>query len=610
MEPYRIHSEKSKQLRVPIFDQLFKDNHAIFELEHITKSGKIIPVEISTRITHFKDKKISISVVRDISERKTMAEKLHQNLTLMSNTQSLAKIGGWEWNLTGNAMYWTDETYRIHDIEINDVDRDAQNHIALSQKCYHPEDQAMIMTAFNECVTKGISYDLEFPFTSVKGRQLWIRTVAQAEWQDGKIVKVVGSIADITDRKLAEIILKEKTDEIEAQNEEYKQINSELLEAKAKAEENDRLKTAFLQNMSHEIRTPMNAIMGFSELLTSNFDNKPKLEQFTKIINQRCADLLHIINEILDIAKIESGQLTIYVDQFKLNDLFKELQVFFTEHQRKLNKSHINFIIANGANDPDIVLMTDKVKLKQIFINLISNAFKFTEEGQIIAGCKHDQNNRLTFFVSDTGIGIPSDKYDFIFQRFTQIHHEEKSNYGGTGLGLSIVKGLVELLDGSISVESNQGEGTTFYFSLSYDQLRKAEPAISHQNNDNPFNFKGKTVLVVEDDQFNAEYLKEILSNAGFNILHTIYGLDAVKLSTSQPIDIVLMDINLPDINGYEASQKILLQKPSLKIIAQTAYAAPTDKQKAIESGCVDYLSKPLNQNELLFVLFKHLMLN
>jgi PAS domain S-box-containing protein len=207
---------------------------------------------------------------------------------------------------------------------------------------------------------------------------------------------VISSVEDITERKKAEI---------------------ELINAKEHAEESDRLKTAFLQNMSHEIRTPMNAIMGFSSLMVENYNNKSKLEQFSEIINLRCNDLLAIINDILDISKIESGQLPVSSEECNLNELFTELTALFKEHQKRIGKQQIKFKLQSLCDTSEGTVVTDRVKLRQIFINLLGNAFKFTNTGKIEGGCKFDENQNLVFYVSDTGIGIPSDKHDVIFER-------------------------------------------------------------------------------------------------------------------------------------------------------------------------------------------------
>jgi PAS domain S-box-containing protein len=254
---------------------------------------------------------------------------------------------------------------------------------------------------------------------------------------------------------------------------ERKKAEKELIKEKEHAEESDRLKTAFLQNMSHEIRTPMNAIMGFSSLLVEYYNDKQKLEQFSEIINLRCNDLLDIINDILAISKIESGQLPVNREVCNLTNLFSELADFFTEHQKRLGKEHIRFELQAHCVSREFTFITDKVKLRQIFINLIGNSFKFTDSGKIEGGCMLDANNDLIFYVSDTGMGIPADKFHTIFERFIQLPHDKNISFGGTGLGLSIVKGLITILGGRIWLESlpeNLSEGktgkTTFYFSI------------------------------------------------------------------------------------------------------------------------------------------------
>ena len=247
------------------------------------------------------------------------------------------------------------------------------------------------------------------------------------------------------------------------------QQKMELIAAKEKAEESDRLKTAFLQNMSHEIRTPMNAIMGFSGLMKDELHNKTKIKQFAEIINQRSSDLLDIINDVLDIAKIESGQLSVNPESCNLFELFNELYLFFTEYQTKLGKEQLSFSLQPQINQTESYIIIDKVKLKQILINLLTNAFKFTDQGKIEGGCFFDHNHRLVFYVSDTGIGIPMDKQKAVFERFVQIDNSSRKVIRGTGLGLSIVRGLVKLLGGEITLESQPGKGSTFKFSILYD---------------------------------------------------------------------------------------------------------------------------------------------
>ncbi len=380
---------------------------------------------------------------------------------------------------------------------------------------------------------------------------------------------------------------------------------NELKLAKEKAEESDHLKTSFIQNISHEIRTPLNAIVGFSSLLPENFDNKKTLEDFSKIIDKRSNDLLDIINDILDISIIDSVHNTLNIEPCNINELFIELNQFFDGYKVRLNKQHINVLFQILPNDSILTAQTDKLKLKQIIINLVSNAIKFTENGSVICECKYE-NGKLLFLVRDTGIGIPADKFEYIFDRFSKIAHPTNQNLGGTGLGLSIVKELVRLLGGNIWLDSECNKGTTFYFSINYlsvdtisNNLQTIGPIQEYSSNN--------TILIVEDDFYNAQYLKEILKNVAHNIITVTNGLSAIKIVEQQKIDVILMDICLPDITGYEAAKLILKINPNIKIIAQTANAASADHNKSIEAGCVNYICKPINRESLLVLMKQYL---
>lgn len=406
-------------------------------------------------------------------------------------------------------------------------------------------------------------------------------------------------------RKQAEMDLRKKNDEYEILNQELIKTNKELFNAKEKAVESDRLKTAFLQNMSHEIRTPMNAIMGFSSLLPSYFDEKDQLEEFSKIINQRGSDLLDIINDILDISKIESDQNSLNIEECNIHTLFSELRLFFRDYQIRTNKLEIELILLPCNDDSCVIVKTDKVKLKQILVNLISNAFKFTVKGSITCSVEKE-NNKLRFCIRDTGVGIPENKFDYIFERFAQLTNSSIRNTGGTGLGLSIVKGLVGLLGGEIWLESECDKGTTFFFTIDYIPCEITKTVAVTSTNSNENVSIQKTILIVEDDPYNAIYLNEILKKHVTNIFTVTNGTDAIEFAKNNKVDIILMDVNLPDISGYEATKEILQHNTHLIIIAQTAYAAEDERAKALANGCIDYISKPTKQVELLNLLRKH----
>ncbi len=252
------------------------------------------------------------------------------------------------------------------------------------------------------------------------------------------------------------------------ENERIIKLNQELIEAKEKALESERLKNQFLQNISHEIRTPLNAIIGFSELLPTYFDDKERLIEFTDIINNSSFDLLQIINDILDIAKIESGQVSINWEIVDIKTMLNNIEVFFSEYQKQLNKSHIEFVMNFPCDKVTKQIQFDSGKLKQILTNLLSNAFKFTHSGKIEVGCLGLSETHITMYVSDTGIGISKELQAQIFDRFIQAEDNYTQKQKGTGLGLSIVKGLIGLLGGNIWLESEVNKGSTFTFSIPY----------------------------------------------------------------------------------------------------------------------------------------------
>ncbi len=292
-----------------------------------------------------------------------------------------------------------------------------------------------------------------------KGHHIWESVHIRKDGTRFPVLIDITAVKDENDHLLYRVINVQDISE-------RKKFEQELIKAKERAEESDRLKTAFIQNLSHEIRTPMNAIMGFSELMGMNFGNKEKLDKYSKVINVRCNNLLHIIDDLLDVARIESGLVKVYIQKFDLLGLLDELRMTFELlYSHKINRS-ILFRCNLPETQSKVRINSDKKMLNQILTNLLNNAFKFTEKGSIEFGYKYQPDNSLIFYVSDTGIGIPDDKRELIFNRFAQLHDENRFAYGGNGLGLSIVKGLVELLNGKIWIESAPNKGSTFFFTV------------------------------------------------------------------------------------------------------------------------------------------------
>ena len=376
---------------------------------------------------------------------------------------------------------------------------------------------------------------------------------------------------------------------------ERKRKEKELVEAKNKAEESDKLKSAFLANMSHEIRTPMNSILGFSTLLTKPGVYDKHKEQYLELIINSGKSLLNLINDIIDISKIEAGQLKVKPRKITLNPLMNEVYMSHYQINDMKNKS-FELRMKKAVERDEFSIETDPFRLKQILNNLIGNAMKFTEKGYIEFGYKFNNPEQLLFYVKDTGVGMPADKLNLIFQRFGQIEQKDDKNQSGTGLGLTISKKLAELLGGQMWVESTEGEGSTFFFTLPYDaDLNTGDEYGASLVEDGNDSLENKTLLVAEDEEMNIVYMKEILADTKANVLWAKNGEEAVKIAKENPsIDLILMDIKMPVMNGYEATQKIREFNKNVIIIAQTAYALTGEKEKTIEAGCNYYITKPI----------------
>ena len=451
----------------------------------------------------------------------------------------------------------------------------------------------------------------EFTITCKNGQKL-STTIYGREIAD-KFLIVINDITALKNAKEAirfhEQELEQKNTELLKSNKKIQKINIKLTKAKKRAEESDRLKSAFLSNMSHEIRTPLNAIMGFSEFLEQHVLPENKRKLYSKIIHQRGNDLLKIINDILDISKIEAGQLYLYEKETDLNMMMDEIFQFFTARNQFKTNETVELRLINPTSCKDAHIIADDTRLKQIFINLIENSLKFTKSGFIELGCQLAPRNEMLFYVKDTGIGISKSKFHFIFKRFSQAMDPYKSiEYGGTGLGLSICKGLVDLMKGSIWFESAEKKGTTFYFTIPYVPADDHPETVAKTVKNN-YNWQGKIILLVEDDLWSVAYLDEVLAFTAVTVKKATNGKQALKLFGSSPApDIVLMDIQLPDIDGLQLTALMKKKNPEQIIIAQTAFASENDRALCMEAGCADYISKPIEQSTLLEIIDKYMV--
>ncbi len=378
-----------------------------------------------------------------------------------------------------------------------------------------------------------------------------------------------------------------------------------LYAAREKAEESDRLKTAFLANISHEIRTPLNGIMGFSGLLSPNL--LPEVQkEYIEIIIQSGDQLLKIMNDVLDMSRIETQDLILEKSRFDLGQFISDIYIEYSTRYR-LKKPKIRFVNSTEGDLADIKIVTDKDKLKQILSNILENAFKFTSRGEITMACNLKENE-IGFCVKDTGIGIPQDAHEIIFEHFRQADSGISQLYGGTGLGLAICKTLVELMGGKIYVKSQPRHGSEFTFTIPVESLTFTEKKESVSEDVENCDFKGAKILIAEDDEINFFLLEEYLSGANCQLFHASDGSEVGKLlSLNKGIELILMDIKMPYVNGIEALKQLREKKINTPVIAQTAYRFDYNKDQLLSMGFNDFISKPIDRKDLLKIMCKFL---
>jgi PAS domain S-box-containing protein len=422
-----------------------------------------------------------------------------------------------------------------------------------------------------------------------RGEYLWVSATKVAIRDiEGHITGLVGISIDVTEKYIAE---------------------QKLREARKKAIESDKLKSAFLANMSHEIRTPMNGIIGFANLLKmGGVDYNQQLEYIGFI--EKCGNsLLKLVDDIIDISKIESGQINVRETDVSVNEILTELFTLFDNTRVSDNKKQVEFKMVLPANSNDLHTRTDPFRLKQIISNLLNNALKFTEKGFVEFGYKVNAKE-IEFYVKDTGIGIPEDKFELIFDRFAQVLDNEKHNQRGTGLGLAISINLTKMLGGKMWLTSTLGKGSTFYFTIplkAENQDEKKKLTLSKVSN---FEWMGKKLLVVDDEELNWIFIRELMQPTQAQLIWAKNGREAVDIyQYDTNIDLILMDYRMPEMNGFEATKVIRSFDSEIPIIAITSYAQDEARDLIMHAGCNAFLSKPVH-NEQLFNTINHFLVN
>ena len=448
----------------------------------------------------------------------------------------------------------------------------------------HPEDCDGAMNAmYDHLHGKAAVYACEYRMRNAGGNYQWFQDVGKIVYKDEGKMLVAGIVSEITERK---------------------RIEKQLKEAKLQAEMANNYKNQFLANVSHEIRTPISGMVGFASLLRKEDLDVETKKLYIDIIESSSKQLLNLVNDIIDISRIEAGELKMSKAPCELHKILKETETLFEQLKHARGKQNLKIRLNLSGKDEALFIVTDPDRLKQILINLIGNALKFTETGGVDFGYELE-NDRLKFYVSDTGIGMSEDDLKLVFERFKRTEQAHKK-YEGTGLGLAITKGLLNLLGGDISVHSEVGRGSVFTFTIPYEPSKPEQVKSPEEQVTDTERLRGKKILIAEDEKINRMYLEIILKDLPIQIYWARNGLEAVEIfSENRDINLVLMDIKMPLMDGEEAMQKILAWKPGTRIVAQTANALSSDREKYLESGFVDHISKPIDKTQLIRIMEK-----
>ena len=565
------------------------------ELIGLHKNGNEIPVELSLAEWETYSGKFFTGIIRDITGRRHFEDELLKSTEFLKEAQEVANLGTYSFDILNNKWVSSELLDQIFGIDA-EADKSMEGWVSI----IHPEWKKIMNDYFiNEVLGTKTKFDKEYKIIRKCDQvERWVRGMGSLKFnKNGRPIMMVGTIQDITSQKKAE---------------------EELIIAKELAEENDRLKTAFLANMSHEIRTPMNGILGFAELLKEPKLTGEEQQEYIHIIEKSGARMLNIINDIINISKIESGQMKVSISPVKVNEMIDYILIFF---RPEAEQKGLQLICTKPVLSDETILYSDREKLYTILTNLVKNAIKYCDNGTIELGytigstnaeTSRNQslknNSSLCFFIKDTGIGIPEDRQAIVFERFVQADIGDKRAFQGAGLGLSISKAFVEMLGGEIWMESKEGNGSVFYFTIPTDNKEKGKDNSENlYSNRSPHESKNLKILIVEDDKTSELLISMVVRTVGKEILKADTGLAAIEACRKHPdIDLILMDVKMPEMDGYEAARQIRQFNKKTVIIAQTAYALTGEQEKAITAGCNDYISKPIQKDQLKRLINKY----
>ena len=561
--------------------------HSIVDILSLLAAGSIIS---------FLSRSLGNSIDQNIAERKLVEKDLKRSEIELRKAQHITHIGSFFLDLTTNEVTWTEELYKMFGFDPALPPPPLKE----SQKLFTPESWTLLSTSIVNTIKTGVPFEIELKTIRKGGSYGWIWAQGEAiNDTEGKLKNLWGVVQDITERK---------------------RIEEELKQAKEKAEGSDRLKSAFLANMSHEIRTPMNGILGFASLLKEPNLSGDEQQEYIAIIEKSGARMLNIINDIVDISKIESGLLEVHLTDININD---KIEYIYNLFKPEAESKRLDLIFNNNFSDHEAIIETDEVKLFSIISNLVKNAIKYTDFGSIEFGYQLSPSisdkgqNILAFYIKDTGKGISPERHDAIFERFIQADIEDIEARQGAGLGLSIAKAYVEILGGRIWVESEEKKGSTFYVTIPYcaksNKRVVIENSITSVNKENHFNpvASDLKILIVDDDETSELFLDILVEKISKNVFRAQTGNDAINICRNNPdIELIFMDIKMPDMNGYEATRQIREFNQDVIIIAQTAYALIGDREKAIKAGCNDYIAKPIDREKLDAMIRKYCTLS